>query len=117
MIAGASPGKAEPSFTTSGAKMQAGLALEHGRPVFLLRSLLGHEWAREYAERAGTYVVDKPWAQAGGVCSLGAGRAPKVRRTCSSVAASSSCVASRVAWPRSQRRVAARLRAVQHSSA
>ena len=44
-------------------------------------------------------------------------RAPKVRRTCSSVEASSSCVASRVASPCSQRRVAARLRAVQHSSA
>ena len=37
-------------------------------------------------------------------------RAPKVRRMCSSVEASSSCVASRVASPRSQRRVAARLR-------
>ena len=36
-------------------------------------------------------------------------RAPKVRRTCSSVEASSSWVASRVASPRSQRRVAVRL--------
>jgi DNA processing protein len=43
---------------TSGAKMQARLALEHGRPVFLLRSLLKHAWARDYQERAGTYVVD-----------------------------------------------------------
>jgi DNA processing protein len=43
---------------TSGAKMQARLALEHGRPVFLLRSLLEHSWARDYAERAGTRVVD-----------------------------------------------------------
>jgi len=43
---------------TSGAKMQARLALEHGRPVFLLRSLLQHTWAQAYAERAGTYVVD-----------------------------------------------------------
>lgn len=44
--------------STSGAKMQARLALEHGRPVFLLRRLLSHPWAREYAERPGAYVVD-----------------------------------------------------------
>lgn len=44
---------------TSGAKMQARLALEHGRPVFLLRSLLTHAWAREYAGRPGTYVVEE----------------------------------------------------------
>lgn len=44
--------------STSGAKMQARLALEHGRPVFLLRRLLSHEWAREYAERPGAYVVE-----------------------------------------------------------
>lgn len=44
---------------TSGARMQARLALEHGRPVVLLRSLVGeHEWAREYSERPGVYVVD-----------------------------------------------------------
>jgi DNA processing protein len=42
---------------TSGAKMQARFALEHGRPVFLLESLLKHEWAREYAERPGAHVV------------------------------------------------------------
>lgn len=35
---------------TSGAKMQARLALEHGRPVFLVRSLVeGHDWAKSYA--------------------------------------------------------------------
>jgi DNA processing protein len=45
---------------TSGARMQARLALEHGRPVFLLASLLEHEWARAYAERPGTYVVTEP---------------------------------------------------------
>jgi DNA processing protein len=45
---------------TSGARMQARLALEHGRPVFLLASLLEHEWARGYAQRPGTYVVDDP---------------------------------------------------------
>ena len=42
---------------------------------------------------------------------------PNVRRMCSSVEASSSDVASRVASPCSQRRVAERLSAVQHSSA
>jgi DNA processing protein len=42
---------------TSGAKMQARFALEHGRPVFLLESLLEHEWARQYAERPGAHVV------------------------------------------------------------
>jgi DNA processing protein len=40
--------------------MQARLALEHGRPVFLLSSLLEHEWARGYAERPGTYVIEQP---------------------------------------------------------
>jgi DNA processing protein len=45
---------------TSGARMQARLALEHGRPVFLLESLLEHAWAREYAERPGTHVVTSP---------------------------------------------------------
>jgi DNA processing protein len=45
---------------TSGARMQARLALDHGRPVFLLSSLLEHEWARAYAERPGTYVVTEP---------------------------------------------------------
>jgi DNA processing protein len=44
----------------SGARMQARLAIEHGRPVFLLRSLLRHEWAQTYAEeRPSTYVVEK----------------------------------------------------------
>jgi DNA processing protein len=41
----------------SGARMQARFALEHGRPVFLLESLLAFEWAREYAERPGTHVI------------------------------------------------------------
>jgi DNA processing protein len=41
----------------SGARMQARLALEHGRPVLLMRTLLEHDWARAYAERPGTYVV------------------------------------------------------------
>lgn len=41
----------------SGARMQARLALEHGRPVFLLDTLLEHDWARTYAARPGTHVV------------------------------------------------------------
>jgi DNA processing protein len=43
--------------STSGARMQARFALEHGRPVFLPERLLEHEWARAYAERPGAYVV------------------------------------------------------------
>jgi DNA processing protein len=42
---------------TSGARMQARLALEHGRPVFLLESLLGHQWAQSYRDRSGVYVI------------------------------------------------------------
>lgn len=46
---------------TSGARMQARLALEHGRPVVLLDSLVEqHTWARSYARRPGTYVVSDP---------------------------------------------------------
>jgi DNA processing protein len=41
----------------SGARMQAGLALRHGRPVLLLDTLLEHDWAREHASRPGTHVV------------------------------------------------------------
>ncbi|MEW5926836.1 MAG: DNA-processing protein DprA [Gemmatimonadota bacterium] len=37
---------------TSGARMQARVALQHGRTVFLLRSLVeSHEWARQYVEQ------------------------------------------------------------------
>jgi len=42
----------------SGSRMQAGLALRHGRHVFLMRSLLEREWARDYAERPGVTVVE-----------------------------------------------------------
>lgn len=43
---------------TSGAKMQARLALEHGKRLFLVESLVMHEpWAREYAKRPGATVV------------------------------------------------------------
>lgn len=41
----------------SGARMQARLALQHGRPVVLADSLLVHDWARDYATRPGVYVV------------------------------------------------------------
>lgn len=44
----------------SGARTQARLALAHGRPVFLLRSLLAQPWARECAARGGTYVIGSP---------------------------------------------------------
>jgi DNA processing protein len=43
---------------TSGARIQARLALEHGRPVFLLHSLLEHDWAQDYAQRPGVYVAE-----------------------------------------------------------
>jgi DNA processing protein len=44
----------------SGARMQARLALQHGRPVVLTDSLLAHDWAREYAQRPGVHVVGSP---------------------------------------------------------
>lgn len=46
---------------TSGARMLARIALAQGRPVFLMTSLVEREpWAREYAARPGTYVVNEP---------------------------------------------------------
>ncbi|MGI8920259.1 MAG: DNA-processing protein DprA [Solirubrobacteraceae bacterium] len=42
---------------TSGARQQARVALEHGRPVFLLGSLLCEQWARDAAKRPGVHVV------------------------------------------------------------
>ena len=42
----------------SGARIQARLALQHGRPVVMPRELLERDWARSYAERPGVYVVD-----------------------------------------------------------
>lgn len=41
----------------SGARMQARLALEHGRPVFLHDSLLEHDWARDYLARGAIVVT------------------------------------------------------------
>jgi DNA processing protein len=44
---------------TSGAKMQARLALEHGKRLFLVNTLvLREEWAQRYARHPGTTVVD-----------------------------------------------------------
>jgi DNA processing protein len=45
---------------TSGSRIQARLALEHGRPVFLTESLLEHDWAREFATRPGARVISSP---------------------------------------------------------
>ena len=45
---------------TSGSRIQARLALEHGRPVFLLESLLEHDWARDFATRPGARVIRSP---------------------------------------------------------
>ena len=42
----------------SGARLQARLALAHGRPVFLLETLLSQAWAQEMAARPGVHVVD-----------------------------------------------------------
>jgi len=44
--------------STSGAKMQARLAIEHGKTVFLVESLvMQQEWARDYVSRHGRRVV------------------------------------------------------------
>jgi len=44
--------------STSGAKMQARLALEHGKKVFLIRSLVtSQQWARNYADSRGAIEV------------------------------------------------------------
>ena len=45
------------SAQTGGSRLQARLALEQGRPVFLWRQLLEHSWAREFARRPGVRVV------------------------------------------------------------
>jgi DNA processing protein len=45
---------------TSGSRMQARLALAHGRPVILAATLLEQDWARELAARPGTHVASTP---------------------------------------------------------
>jgi DNA processing protein len=42
---------------TSGARIQARLSLEQGRPVVLAESMLNEDWARELAERPGAHVA------------------------------------------------------------
>jgi DNA processing protein len=45
--------------STSGAKMQARLALEHGKKVFLIKSLTEHQdWARTYVDKRGAIQID-----------------------------------------------------------
>jgi DNA processing protein len=44
----------------SGARVQARLALAHGRPVFLMESVLAQQWARALASRPGVHVVRSP---------------------------------------------------------
>lgn len=43
---------------TSGARRQAREATQHGKRLFLVRSLLREDWARRYAERPNTTVID-----------------------------------------------------------
>jgi DNA processing protein len=43
---------------TSGARMQARLALEHGRPVFFPSSMLEHRWAQGYRSHESVYVIE-----------------------------------------------------------
>jgi DNA processing protein len=44
----------------SGARIQARLALGHGRPVLLMRELLELDWAAALSGRAGVHVVSEP---------------------------------------------------------
>lgn len=44
----------------SGARVQARLALAHGRPVFLAQRLLDQSWAQALAGRPGTHVFRRP---------------------------------------------------------
>jgi DNA processing protein len=46
---------------TSGARTQTRLALAHGRPVFLHKTLVEHQpWAQQTAKRPGTHVIHDP---------------------------------------------------------
>jgi DNA processing protein len=44
----------------SGARVQARLALCHGRPVFLAHDLMSQQWVKELAKRPGTHVFREP---------------------------------------------------------
>jgi DNA processing protein len=57
----------------SGARMQARLALEHGRAVILRSELLEHDWARSYAQRPGVYVVSGTTELLGAINDIVAG--------------------------------------------
>ncbi|MGC4805267.1 DNA-processing protein DprA [Micromonospora sp. DT233] len=41
----------------SGARIQARLALQHGRPVVLTSQVMRHDWARAFADRPGVHVA------------------------------------------------------------
>mgnify|MGYP003493188258 FL=1 len=41
----------------SGARIQARLALQHGRPVILTDQVMHNDWARAFAELPGVHVV------------------------------------------------------------
>ncbi|MGC4747194.1 DNA-processing protein DprA [Micromonospora sp. DT201] len=41
----------------SGARIQARLALQHGRPVVLTSQVMQHDWARAFADRPGVHVA------------------------------------------------------------
>jgi DNA processing protein len=46
---------------TSGARTQARLALAHGRPVFLTKTLVKKQpWAQQLAQRPGTHIIHNP---------------------------------------------------------
>ena len=56
--------------------MQARLALEHGKRLFLIKSLVLHEeWAQKYAQRPGALVVEDV-DDVMGVLGLKASRSP-----------------------------------------
>ena len=65
---------------TSGARMQARVALENQRPVVLLSSLVAEqEWAHEFAERPGVYVAERRGGQRQGRRPVRTRRAPGYR--------------------------------------
>ncbi len=66
---------------TSGAKMQARLALQHGKKVFLLRSLVdNYPWAGKYAKERNVRVVDDVQDVVGELADPAAIRADDKRR-------------------------------------
>jgi DNA processing protein len=45
---------------TSGTRIQARYALEQGRPVLILASVLEQGWARDLASRPGVHIIRSP---------------------------------------------------------